>query len=45
MDERKTIEVTITGINQIKLRLGDTLRFVIYHNERHITQAQQVLSK
>lgn len=29
----------------IKLRLGDTLRFVIYHNERHITQAQQVLSK
>lgn len=26
----------------IKLRLGDMLRFLIYHNERHIVQAQRV---
>ena len=25
----------------IKLRLGDTLRFVIYHYERHIIQAEK----
>ena len=29
----------------IKLRLGDTFRFVIYHNERHIIQAKNALSK
>lgn len=27
----------------IKLRLGDTLRVVIYHNQRHMLQAQNVL--
>lgn len=27
----------------IKLRLGDALRVVIYHNQRHILQAQKVL--
>jgi hypothetical protein len=27
----------------LKFRLGDTFRFVIYHNERHIVQAQKVL--
>lgn len=26
----------------IKLRLGDTLRFVVYHNQRHIIQAQNI---
>jgi len=26
----------------VKLRLGDTLRFVVYHNERHIIQAQRM---
>lgn len=33
---------TKTGISLskfIKLRLGDTLRFVVYHNERHVGQA------
>jgi hypothetical protein len=33
-----------TGISiskWIKLRLGDTLRVVIYHNERHLLQAQK----
>lgn len=27
----------------LKFRLGDTFRFVIYHNERHIVQAKRVL--
>ncbi len=27
----------------VKLRLGDTLRVVIYHNDRHIVQARNVL--
>lgn len=26
----------------IKLRLGDTLRFLVYHNERHVLQAERV---
>lgn len=29
----------------LKFRLGDTFRFVIYHNERHIQQAKNILSK
>lgn len=29
----------------IKLRLGDTLRVVIYHNQRHIVQAKNIQSK
>jgi len=28
----------------LKLKLGDTLRFVIYHNERHVQQAQRACS-
>lgn len=38
---------TKTGIsitNLIKLRLGDTLRVVIYHNWRHMEQAQRALA-
>lgn len=27
----------------IKMKLGDTLRFLVYHNERHVVQAQKVL--
>lgn len=27
----------------IKLRLGDTLQFVVYHNQRHIAQIQKVI--
>ena len=27
----------------IKLKIGDTLRVVIYHNERHLVQANKVL--
>ncbi len=29
----------------IKLKLGDTFRFVIYHNQRHMEQAQRVIDK
>lgn len=29
----------------IKLKLGDTFRVVIYHNQRHIVQAQNVLKE
>jgi hypothetical protein len=28
----------------LKLRLGDTFRFVIYHNERHVVQAKNALN-
>lgn len=28
----------------ITLRLGDTLRVVIYHNQRHVLQAQEILN-
>ena len=33
------IKTSITISKLIKLRLGDTFRFLIYHNERHIIQA------
>lgn len=33
---------TKTSLPIIKFRLGDTLRFVIYHNVRHIKQAEKV---
>jgi hypothetical protein len=36
------VRVPIAIFPLIKLRLGDMLRFVIYHNERHIVQAQKV---
>jgi hypothetical protein len=46
----KTNELDITkaktGISiskLIKMRLGDTLQFVIYHNQRHLIQANKVL--
>lgn len=35
--------ISITPL--IKLRLGDTLRVVIYHNERHIQQAQRAVER
>lgn len=41
------LEKTKTSISiskLIKLKLGDTLRFVIYHNVRHVEQAKRVLS-
>ncbi len=36
---------TSTTLPILKFRLGDTFRFVIYHNERHIVQARKVLKK
>lgn len=48
LDQAATVNLTKTktGIsitNWIKLRLGDTLRVVVYHNWRHLEQAQRVL--
>ncbi len=50
LDKCEQIDLTQnrTGIsisNFIKLRLGDTLRVVIYHNERHIVQVNNALEK
>ena len=42
------LEKTKTSISiskLIKLKLGDTFRFVIYHDLRHITQAENILLK
>jgi hypothetical protein len=36
------IKTSIT-LPLLKLRLGDTFRFVIYHNERHVAQAKRAL--
>jgi hypothetical protein len=37
------IKTSISILKWIKLRLGDTLRVVIFHNERHIQQAEKAL--
>jgi uncharacterized damage-inducible protein DinB len=34
-----------TTIKNIKLRLGDTLRFYVFHNIRHIVQANRIIGK
>lgn len=39
------IKIAISLTKFIKLRLGDTLRFVVYHIERHILQAQNTTIK
>lgn len=45
-DARKiSLNKTKTAISiskLIKLKLGDTFRFVIYHNQRHMAQAQRI---
>ena len=33
------VKTNITISKLIKLKLGDTFRFLTYHNERHIIQA------
>lgn len=38
------IKTAISITKLLRLRLGDTFRFVIYHNQRHIIQAQNVLT-
>lgn len=40
LDKTKTA-ISISKI--IKLKLGDTFRVIIYHNERHVKQAEKVL--
>ena len=37
------VKTAISITRLLKLRLGDTLRVVIYHNQRHIVQAENVL--
>lgn len=37
------IKTSISISKLIKLKLGDTFRFVIYHNQRHIEQAKRIL--
>ncbi|SDC09066.1 DinB family protein [Niabella drilacis] len=38
-------EKTGTSLSRmIRLKLGDTLRFVAYHNERHVRQARNVIA-
>ncbi|UTX48798.1 DinB family protein [Chryseobacterium sp. MA9] len=38
------VKTNISISKLIKLKLGDTFRFVIYHNERHIGQIQRILN-
>lgn len=37
------IKTPVSISRLIRLKLGDTLRFVVYHNERHIDQAERAL--
>ena len=36
------VKTSISISKWIKLRLGDTLRVVVYHNLRHVVQAQKL---
>ncbi len=38
------VKASISITKLIKLKLGDTFRFLIYHNKRHIVQAKKVLA-
>lgn len=40
----RKIKIPISISKIIRLRLGDALLFVVYHNERHIQQALNILS-
>lgn len=37
------VKTSVSISKLIKIKLGDTFRFVIYHNERHMRQAESVL--
>lgn len=39
------IKTAISISKWIKLKLGDTFRVVIYHNDRHIVQANKILDE
>ncbi|MDA7803383.1 DinB family protein [Crocinitomix sp.] len=38
------IKTAISISKLIKLRLGDTFRVVVYHNQRHLEQAKRAIS-
>lgn len=38
------VKTGVSIANWIKLKLGDTLRVVIYHNQRHIVQSNKILA-
>ncbi|MBB6369604.1 DinB family protein [Chryseobacterium shigense] len=38
-----TVKTNISITKLVKLKLGDTFRFVIYHNARHIRQAENII--
>ena len=40
-----TVKTSISISTWIKLRLGDTFRVVIYHNQRHMIQAEKVFER
>jgi hypothetical protein len=40
----EAVRIPVSVTNLVKLRLGDCLRFVIVHNQRHVQQAQKVLA-
>ncbi|SHJ66389.1 DinB family protein [Pseudozobellia thermophila] len=42
LDKTKT---AISISKWVKLKLGDTLRVVVYHNERHVKQAEKTLKR
>ena len=37
------IKIPFAFTNTVKLRLGDNLRFLVAHNERHLLQAQRIM--
>jgi uncharacterized damage-inducible protein DinB len=39
------IKIPFAFTNLLRLRLGDNLRFIIAHNERHMLQAQRIMEK
>jgi hypothetical protein len=40
----KKVKIPISISKMVRLRLGDALMFVIYHNERHIQQVKNILT-
>jgi len=38
------VRIPVSVTNLVQLKLGDCLRFVIVHNQRHVQQAQKVLA-
>jgi hypothetical protein len=41
----EAIRVPISITSLVQLRLGDCLRFVVVHNQRHVQQAQKLVAK